>query len=94
MKLTICDDGYVAEIKSDEDLELFLEMMQAHPSDYVIDYCYINHEECGAPIFIEASSREEADRILRKEFPENFQDWEFEDEYTPEEAEDIGYDTY
>ena len=94
MKLTICDDGYVAEIKSDEDLELFLDMMLAHPSDYVMDYCYINRKECGSPIFIEAPSLEEADMILRKEFPENFQDWEFEDEYYPEEAEDIGYDTY
>lgn len=94
MKLTICDDGYVAEIKSDEDFELFLEMMQAQASDDVMDYCYINREECGAPIFIEAPSREEADMILRKEFPETFQDWEFEDVYTPEEAEDIGYDTY
>lgn len=39
MKLTICDDGYVAEIKSDEDFELFLQMITNTEPDDFDDSC-------------------------------------------------------
>lgn len=56
------------------------------------DYLFIDNEE-GGEFFVECESLTEAWDIVNREFgPEN--DCEYLDEYTPAEADILGYDTF
>ena len=60
--------------------------------DYLFEIVDEDCENCGEQFFVECETYAEAADIVADNFP--FIDVRLIDEYTPEEAEILGYDTY
>lgn len=61
-------------------------------TNYLFENINEDSDWCGERTFVQCDSYDNAIEILEKDF--TVSDWEYCGEYTDEEAEMIGYDTY